>query len=150
MGGLPLQGAGLRRRHATASWTYLFRLIELLSSSELCCNKSSYPPLTPAKSFAVMIGRIFYEFDPNLPRAESREYSRGIVLVLVEQFLVGSGVCPTPEGWPASAPRDSATYLLRLIKQPSFSYPPHSTLATVALGFGDLGGLGSGLLLFEG
>ena len=30
---LLLQGAGLRRRHAKASWAYLFRLIKLLSSS---------------------------------------------------------------------------------------------------------------------
>ena len=35
MGGgpLPLQRAGLRRRHTTASWTYLLRLSELLSYS---------------------------------------------------------------------------------------------------------------------
>ena len=31
-GALPLQGAGLRRRHAKASWTYLFRMMKLLSS----------------------------------------------------------------------------------------------------------------------
>ena len=29
---LLLQGAGLRRRHAKASWAYLFRMIKLLSS----------------------------------------------------------------------------------------------------------------------
>ena len=32
-GPLPRQRAGLRRRHATASWAYLFRLIKFLSSS---------------------------------------------------------------------------------------------------------------------
>jgi hypothetical protein len=32
-GSLPLHRDGLRRRHATASWTYLLRLIKLLSAS---------------------------------------------------------------------------------------------------------------------
>jgi hypothetical protein len=40
-GRLPRQRAGLRRRHATASWAYLFRLIKLLSSSSSSSSSSS-------------------------------------------------------------------------------------------------------------
>ena len=52
MGGgpLPCQRAGLCRRHATASWAYLFRLIKLLSSSQaerLLCKSPNGPKVYP-------------------------------------------------------------------------------------------------------
>ena len=60
MGGLFLQGTGLRRRHAIASWTYLFRMIEILSPSssvalicrrfDRCCRQ--WPKSPPAPSAA--------------------------------------------------------------------------------------------------
>jgi hypothetical protein len=56
---LPLQGAGLRRRHAKASWTYLFRMIESLSSSS--SPAGMHPTVSPGSSSA----------DPTLHRREA-------------------------------------------------------------------------------
>jgi hypothetical protein len=56
-GPLPRQRAGLRRRHATASWAYLFRLIKLLSSS-------SYQPLIDQQPLSRGKGRFYSRGDP--------------------------------------------------------------------------------------